>query len=98
MKLSDDAINEIMTHVTAISTEKASVVANDLVGIVQRQKLTQEGLNQLEKTALTEGVTIIENAQPVPPGDLVIAIPKKKPMPLFIQKKDYQQLFIIDLL
>ena len=96
LKLSNDAITEIMTHVTAISTEKASVVANDLGGIIQRQKLTQEGLIELDNTALTEGVTIIDNAQPVPLvplGDLVIAIPKKKPMPLFLHKKDYQQLF-----
>ena len=93
LKLSDDAIAEIMTHVTAISTEKASVVANNLGGIIQHQKLTQEGLIELENTALTEGVTIIEKAQKVPLEDLVIAIPKMKPLPLFIYKKDYQQLF-----
>ena len=61
LNLSDGAIKEIMTHVIAISTKKATIVANSSGGILQWQTLTHKGLIELKTNVLPEGVTVTEN-------------------------------------
>ena len=75
-----------MNHVTNISTEKETTVANVLGGILQQHTLTQQGLTELNNKTLPVGAPVTEIVD-VPIQGFGTPIPKKKVLPIFIQKK-----------